>query len=69
MAHYQQVVRALAEEFGALHVPLQAAFDAAASRADAAYWLWDGVHPTHAGHDLIANEWLSAAGKSGILHG
>ncbi|KWX79500.1 SGNH/GDSL hydrolase family protein [Paenibacillus jilunlii] len=68
MTFYQQVVRALAEEFGAVHVPLQAAFDAAASRADAAYWLWDGVHPTHAGHDLIANEWLSVAGKAGLLN-
>lgn len=68
ITHYQQVVLDLAKEYGAVHVPLQAAFDAAATRAHAAYWLWDGVHPTHSGHDLIANEWLSIVAKSGILN-
>ncbi|GGG09551.1 lipase [Paenibacillus albidus] len=65
--HYQQVVRQLAEEFGAVHVALQGAFEAAAERAEASYWLWDGVHPTAAGHDLIAGEWLQAVEKSGLL--
>ncbi|MHA6531363.1 SGNH/GDSL hydrolase family protein [Paenibacillus sp. BAC0078] len=68
ITHYQQVVRELAEEFDAVHVPLQSVFDAAALRTDAAYWLWDGVHPTTAGHDLLARQWLSVVGKSGILN-
>ncbi|OMF37779.1 lysophospholipase [Paenibacillus sp. FSL H8-0548] len=55
---YQQTVRELAEQFGAVFVPLQATFDEACKRADAAYWLWDGVHPTAAGHELIARQWL-----------
>lgn len=33
--------------------------DEACQRADASYWLWDGVHPTAAGHELIARQWLS----------
>lgn len=68
ITHYQQVVRELSEEFDAVHVPLQSVFDAAALRTDAAYWLWDGVHPTTAGHDLFARQWLSVVGKSGILN-
>jgi lysophospholipase L1-like esterase len=58
LTSYRQTVRALSEQFGAVFVPLQAAFDDACSRADAAYWLWDGVHPTAAGHELIAKQWL-----------
>lgn len=56
---YQQTVRELAEQFGAVFVPLQEVLDKACQRADASYWLWDGVHPTAAGHELIARQWLS----------
>ncbi|MGO4547325.1 SGNH/GDSL hydrolase family protein [Paenibacillus sp. 2TAB23] len=55
---YRHTVRELAGQFGAIFVPLQAAFDEACTRADASYWLWDGVHPTAAGHELIARKWL-----------
>lgn len=66
--HYQAVVRQLAEQFHAVHVPLQGVFNEAAQRVDASYWLWDGVHPTAAGHDLIAKEWLYIVEKSGVLN-
>lgn len=59
IAHYQDTVRILANEFQAVFVPLQAVLYDACKRADASYWLWDGVHPTAAGHDLIARQWLS----------
>ena len=59
---YGHITHELAQEFGAVFVPLQAAFDRAAERAPAEYWLHDGVHPTAAGHDLIAGEWLAAVG-------
>lgn len=58
----QRVARAIAEEYGAVFVPLQAVFNEACSRADASYWMWDGVHPTTAGHTLLAEQWLSAVG-------
>ncbi|GGG69209.1 SGNH/GDSL hydrolase family protein [Paenibacillus radicis (ex Gao et al. 2016)] len=61
---YQNITRELAEEFGAVYVPLQAAFDEACTRAEAAYWIWDGVHPTSAGHQIIANQWLSVVQSS-----
>ncbi|WNS46744.1 SGNH/GDSL hydrolase family protein [Paenibacillus sp. MMS20-IR301] len=69
LEHYQRIVRSLAEEFHAVFVPLQAAFEAAALRTDDVYWVWDGVHPTAAGHDLIAAQWLSVVMQSGILEG
>ena len=64
MAEYQQHVREMAEQFGAVWVPLQQTFNAALEQADASYWLWDGVHPTAAGHELIARQWLSVVQQS-----
>lgn len=67
MSGYQAIVRDLAQKYGAMHVPLQDAFDAAVSRANESYWLWDGVHPTAAGHHLIAERWLEVVGRNGLL--
>jgi len=47
-------VRRLAREFEAIYVPLDGLFAAAAARRELAFWLPDGVHPTPAGHALIA---------------
>ena len=52
------VVRELAREFGAALVPLDEIFTAAAAKAPCGYWAEDGVHPTNAGHGLIAQAWL-----------
>jgi lysophospholipase L1-like esterase len=56
------VVRKLAIEFGAELLPLDGLFAQAATLAPAAYWAADGVHPTAAGHALIAETWLENAG-------
>ncbi|MEK4271943.1 SGNH/GDSL hydrolase family protein [Paenibacillus sp. FSL R7-0026] len=64
IGQYQKLAQGLAEEFGAVWVPLQQTFNDALKQADAAYWLWDGVHPTAAGHELIARQWLSVVQKS-----
>lgn len=56
------VVRELAREFGALLVPLDGLFAQASARAESGYWAPDGVHPSPAGHALIAKAWLEAAG-------
>lgn len=53
-----QVVRRLAREFDALLIPYDGIFAQAATLQEPAYWLHDGVHPTAAGHALIAREWL-----------
>lgn len=55
-------VRELAVEYGALLVPLDGLFAAASARREAAFWAPDGVHPSPAGHGLIAKAWLETLG-------
>jgi acyl-CoA thioesterase I len=57
-----QAVRRLAHDFGCALVPLDGLFAEAAARREPAYWAPDGVHPTPAGHGLIARAWLRAFG-------
>ncbi|WP_127539081.1 SGNH/GDSL hydrolase family protein [Paenibacillus illinoisensis] len=64
IGQYQRLVRELADEFGAVFVPLQDVLNQATEKAEASYWLWDGVHPTAAGHELIARQWLSVVQDS-----
>jgi lysophospholipase L1-like esterase len=54
--HGQAVAR-LAEKHHAAFVRFQHVFDDACKRAPADYWIWDGVHPTYSGHQLMADEW------------
>lgn len=53
-----QVVRTLAREFETSLIPLDGLFAQAATRREPEYWAADGVHPTAAGHALIARTWL-----------
>jgi lysophospholipase L1-like esterase len=55
-----QAVRELAHEFNTLYVPLDGLFAAQSALTGPAYWAGDGVHPSPAGHALIANAWLNA---------
>lgn len=50
----------VAQAFSQTFVPLQSVFDEAQTRAEAAHWTLDGVHPTPFGHELIAREWIKA---------
>ena len=50
----------VAEKNGLEFIPLQEKFDEACKLAPVTYWLYDGVHPTSAGHELIAREWIKA---------
>ncbi len=52
------VVRNLALEFGALYVPFDGVFASACSKREPSFWAADGVHPTPAGHALMAKTWL-----------
>ena len=56
------VVRIMAREFNALLVPLDGIFAAASTQQTPAFWAADGVHPSAAGHALIAKSWLEAVG-------
>jgi len=51
----------VAEGAGAIWAPFQEAFDAAvANGSKPEYWAADGVHPTMAGHTLMAKTWSEA---------
>ncbi|MCL6605476.1 MAG: SGNH/GDSL hydrolase family protein [Paenibacillus sp.] len=56
------IVRELAREYGALLVPLDGLFAAASVKAESSFWAPDGVHPSPAGHALIADAWLRTVG-------
>jgi lysophospholipase L1-like esterase len=59
----QVIVRQLAQKYNAVYVPLQDAFTKALEKAPANHWIWDGIHPMPAGHELIARQWLKAVNK------
>lgn len=56
-----QAAKRIAEKYHLPFIPLQEMFDKAnADAPEQGYWLRDGVHPTHAGHELIKQKWLKA---------
>jgi acyl-CoA thioesterase-1 len=52
------IVKKLASEFDAIWVDFDAAFIAAQARRIPTYWAPDGVHPSVAGHALMADTWI-----------
>ncbi|MFU8779700.1 MAG: SGNH/GDSL hydrolase family protein [Kiritimatiellia bacterium] len=54
------IVRELAIKYDAILVPMDGIFAEACTRREPAYWAADGVHPSLAGHALIAQSWLQA---------
>jgi len=59
---YQHAAKMISDEFGAIWVPFQEAFDRAIELAPPEYWAADGVHPSMAGARLMAGTWLEALG-------
>jgi len=54
-----QAARDLARTYADRYVPLDGIFAEASVAAPCSFWTGDGVHPTHAGHGLIADAWIS----------
>lgn len=48
----------IAEKYHLPFIPLQNKFDEMIAIHPEPYWTREGVHPTEAGHELIAREWL-----------
>ncbi|MDR1860806.1 MAG: SGNH/GDSL hydrolase family protein [Bacteroidales bacterium] len=55
---YRHAARKLSEEFNTLFIPYHSIFIEALKHAPAPYWSADGVHPSMAGAQLMANAWL-----------
>lgn len=55
---YQKAAREIADSYGAVFIPYQAVFDKAIKTAPGVYWTHDGVHPSLAGCQLMAQAWM-----------
>ena len=57
---YRNAARQTAQKFQAVFIPYQSIFDEAKKAVPALYWTHDGVHPSLAGSQLMAEAWLKA---------
>lgn len=55
---YQESAKQIAQDFEAGFIPYQSVFDEASKEVEPTYWTADGVHPTLAGSQLMAEAWL-----------
>ena len=58
MKRIQNALPSLAEKYGCIYVPFQDMFDSLSKQVPASYFIWDNIHPTIAGHALMAKRWL-----------
>jgi len=56
---YQAAAKEIASQFDATFIPYQSIYDEAQNHAPGLYWTFDGVHPSLAGAQLMAEAWLS----------
>jgi lysophospholipase L1-like esterase len=52
------IVRRIAADFNAVIIDYPKVFERAGKIAPLDYWIWDGIHPTAFGHELMAREWI-----------
>ena len=64
MKRLQKGLPALAEKHGCIYVPFRNMLDEASKEIPASYFVWDNVHPTIAGHTLMAKKWLEVVEKT-----
>ena len=57
---YQTAAANIAKDYKAKLIPYQEIFDKALKQAPVSYWAPDGVHPSMAGAELMADEWITA---------
>lgn len=55
---YRKIAGQIAKDFNTKFVPFQSVFNEALKKAPAKYWGGDGVHPSLAGAQLMAQAWL-----------
>ncbi len=53
----------VADEYADVYVPLYDRLAKEIEKSRTEYIMWDGTHPTIAGHEVIAQEWLKATEK------
>ncbi len=58
MNEAHSILKDISMKFKAQYIELQSVFEEASKLKTYQYWLYDGVHPSPAGHALIAQVWL-----------
>jgi len=58
-----EVVHKLSVEYDTDLIPLDRIFSEILQDKSPAFWAADGVHPTSAGHEIIARHWIEGAGE------
>ncbi len=59
------IVERIAADYGAVFLPYDKLFAALLENCPTSqdgYWIWDGIHPTAAGHQKMADLWISRSG-------
>ncbi len=59
--HCAAIVEKIANDYGAVYLPYNELFDELLEKtpvSEGAYWIWDGIHPTPAGHRRMADLWM-----------
>ncbi|WP_158546159.1 SGNH/GDSL hydrolase family protein [Adhaeribacter pallidiroseus] len=59
----REIVKKLSTEHQAILVEFQEAFNRALAKTPAENWIWDGIYPMPAGHELMAREWLQQVSR------
>lgn len=58
-----EIVTKLAKKYHTILVNYPAVFDKIMQNSTPDYWIWDGIHPTIFGHELMAREWIKQVSK------
>lgn len=53
-----KIVKQLSKDFNCFFIPIQNMLDEYAEKTEKSKLLWDGVHPSIIGHELIAHKWM-----------
>jgi lysophospholipase L1-like esterase len=56
----QRMIQEVAKETMSTFIPTQDLFNNASRLREPAFWSYDGIHPTHAGFQLLADAWIDA---------
>lgn len=64
IAEMAERIRQMAKDYKATLVDFHALFETLCKENEgAAYWIWDGIHPSPAGHKRMADLWLKTTKK------
>ena len=65
-----EVVRQIAKDYKAVYLPFNQLFENLIEMSpgvQGTYWIWDGIHPTAAGHRRMADMWIKSVNRKKLL--